>query len=201
MAQPKQRINLYRPVLTARPVVAPTSAWFVAGLVVLIVAIAAVMALDLKKRFELNKKIAAQEAEHDRVTGQLAALEDQLKRLTSGTNAQVTAASTELLPLITRRTHWVELFQDISLRVPDGIWLLSMDVETMEIPKGRGHTKIADKKTIVLSGFARSYSNVGQLLAALEQSPMFSSVLLQSAEQDANKASEQVNFEIVGELL
>jgi len=200
MAQPKQRINLYRPVLVSTSAAAPKSSWMITGLAVLIVAIAAVSAWDLKKRWALNKEIAAQTAERDRVKGQKATLEDQLKLLTSGTNAQVTSASAELLPLISQRTKWVELFQDMSVRVPDGVWLVRMEVETMTIPKGRGRTKVAGKKTIMLAGFARSYLSLGQLLTALEQSPKLSSVLLKSAERKTDKTSEQVNFEIAGEL-
>lgn len=200
MAQPNQRINLYRPVLSARTMAGPKRSWMIAGLAVLIIAVVAVLASDLGKRWELNKEIAAQEMERDRVKGQLATLADQLKLLTGGMTAQETVASTELLPLISQRTKWVELFQDMSVRVPDGVWLLRMEVETMKIPKGGGRTKLADKKTIVLSGFARSYPMVGQLLTALEQSPKFSSVFLKSAERKADKMNEQINFEITGEL-
>jgi Tfp pilus assembly protein PilN len=200
MAQPFQRINLYRPVLSARTMAAPKTSWMIAGLAVLIMAVVAVLALDQKKRWEMNKEIAAQEVERHRVNSQLTTLADQLNLLTGGMTAQVTVASTELLPLISQRTKWVELFQDLSVRVPDGVWLSRMDVETMSIPKGRGRTMPADKKTIVLSGFARSYQVLGQLLTALEQSPKFSSVFLKSAEMKTDKMNEQVNFEITGEL-
>jgi Tfp pilus assembly protein PilN len=200
MAQPYQRINLYRPVLGARTMAAPKRSWMIAGLAVLIMAVVAVLAMDLKKHWELKQEIAAQEVERDRVNGQLTTLADQLELLTGGMTAQVTVTSTELLPLISQRTKWVELFQDMSVRVPDGVWLSRMDVETMKVPKGRGRTTPADKKTIALSGFARSYPMLGQLLTALEQSPKFSSVFLKSAEMKADKMNEQVNFEITGEL-
>jgi len=200
MVQPNQRINLYRPVLGVRTMAAPKSSWMFAVLAVLIVGVVGVLAWDLKERWELNQVIAAQEVERDRVKNQLATLADQLKLLTGGITAPVTVASTELLPLISQRTKWVELFQDMSVRVPDGVWLSSMDVETMKIPRDGGQTTPAGRKTIVLSGVARSYPMLGQLLTALEQSPKFSSVFLKSAELKADKMIERVHFEITGEL-
>lgn len=201
MARAKQRINLYRPVLTSGSVAAPKRSLVITGLVLLVGAILAVAALDLKKRWEVSRTIAAQQAERDQIQAQITTLSDQLKLLTSGMNAQVTAASVELLPLINQRTKWIELFQDMSVRVPDGVWLLRMDVETMTIPAGRGKTRVADKKTIALAGFARSYLTLGQLLMALEQSPKFTSVILRSAERKIDKPGELVNFEIAGLLL
>ncbi len=201
MARAKHRINLYRPVLGSSSVSAPKRSLVITGLVLLVGAILAVAALDLKKRWELGRAIAAQQAERDQTQAQIATLSDQLKLLTSGTNAQVTTASAELLPLINQRTKWIELFQDMSVRVPDGVWLLRMEVETMTIPSGKGKTRVADKKTIALSGFARSYLTLGQLLMALEQSPKFTSVALKSAERKTDKPGEQVNFEIAGLLL
>jgi len=200
MVQPNQRINLYRPVLGVRTMAAPKSSWMFAVLAVLIVGVVGVLAWDLKERWELNQVIAAQEVERDRVKNQLATLADQLKLLTGGITAPVTVASTELLPLISQRTKWVELFQDMSVRVPDGVWLSSMDVETMKIPRDGGQTTPAGRKTIVLSGVARSYPMLGQLLTALEQSPKFSSVFLKSAELKTDKMIERVHFEITGEL-
>lgn len=200
MAQPNQRINLYRPVLGVRTMAAPKSSWMLAGLAVLVVAVAGVLAWDLKERWELNKAIATQEIERDRVKSQLATLADQLNLLTGGMTAPVTVASTRLLPLISQRTKWVELFQDMSVRVPEGVWLSSMDVETMKIPKQGGQTTPAGRKTIMLSGIARSYPVLGQLLTALEQSPKFSSVFLKSAELKADELNERIHFEITGEL-
>jgi Tfp pilus assembly protein PilN len=200
MARAKQRVNLYRPVLGSSSVSAPKRSLVILGLVLVVAAIVAVAAWDLKKRWELGRAIVAQQTERDQIKAQITTLSDQLKLLTSGMNAQVTTASAELLPLINQRTKWVELFQDMSVRVPDGVWLLKMEVETMRIPSGRGKTRVADKKTIVLSGFARSYQGIGQLLAALEQSPKFASVTLKSAERKADKAGVQVNFEIAGLL-
>jgi Tfp pilus assembly protein PilN len=200
MALPNQRINLYRQVLSVRTMAAPKSSWMLAVLAALIVAVVGVLAWDLKERWELNTVIAAQEVERDRVKSQLSTLADQLKLLTGGMTAPVTVASTELLPLISQRTKWVELFQDMSVRVPDGVWLSSMDVETMKIPKEGGQTTPAGRKTIVLSGVARSYPVLGRLLTALEQSPKFSSVFLKSAELKDDKMNERIHFEITGEL-
>ncbi|MBI3621374.1 MAG: PilN domain-containing protein [Nitrospirae bacterium] len=197
----KQRINLYRPVLGTGTIAAPKRSLVIGSMALLIVSIAVVAALDLKKRWELGRAIAAQQAERDQVKAQIATLSDRLTLLTSGMNAQVTTASAELLPLINQRTKWTELFQDMSLRVPEGVWLLKMDVETLNIPVGRGKTKLADKKSITLSGFARSFLGLGQLLMALEQSPKFTSVTLKSAKRKTDKLGEQVDFEIAGVLL
>lgn len=201
MAQLKQRINLFRPVLTATSIAAPKRSLVITAMALIVAVIIAVAGMDFKKRWELGRTIAAQQAERDQIKVQIANLSDQLKALTSGLNVQVSTASAELFPLINQRTKWIELFQDMSLRVPDGVWLLRMEVETMTIPAGKGKTKVADKKTITLTGFSRSYLGVGQLLMALEQSPKFASVTLKSAERKTDKLGEQVNFEIAGRLL
>jgi len=168
--------------------------------VVLTMALASVLMWDVKQRWDVIKEISAQKAERDRLYGQLTKLSDQLASLTRGASAQATTASAELLPLISQRTKWIDLFQDVSVRVPDGVWLVRMDVKTLDIPQGRGRTMIAKKKIITLAGFAQSYARVGQLLLALEQSPEFSAVLLKSAERNAADTSERVDFEIAGEL-
>ncbi|HXZ26017.1 MAG TPA: PilN domain-containing protein [Nitrospiria bacterium] len=200
MAQLKQRINLYRPVLTARQAAAPKSSWMVAGLVAFTIATAAVLLWDGAQRWKMEHEIAAREVERDRLNAQLAEVTNQVTPLTSGTNAGATVAPSELPPLLALRTRWIELFQELSVRVPDGVWLLRMDVKTLDLPQGGGRTLAAKKKSITLFGFAQSYQRVGQLLQALEQSPKFSSVLLQSAERKAGEPNERVNFEIAGEL-
>jgi hypothetical protein len=200
MAQPNQRINLYRPVLTTRQAAAPKTSWMVPGLVAIVIATAAVLIWDGAQRWKMEHEITTQEVERDRINAQLAGLTGQFNPLTNGTNGRTTSASPELLPLISRRTQWITLFQEMSVRVPDGVWLLRMDVKTLDIPQGRGQILAATKKSITLSGFAQSYLRVGQLLRALEQSPQFSSVLLKSAERKTGEPNERVNFVIAGEL-
>jgi Tfp pilus assembly protein PilN len=87
------------------------------------------------------------------------------------------------------------------VRVPEGVWLLRLNVEVMALPKGKERTRAAQKRTIVLEGFARSHQGVGQLLSGLERSPKFTAVTLKFAERRVDKDGEQVNFQIDGQLL
>ncbi|MEW6325526.1 MAG: PilN domain-containing protein [Nitrospirota bacterium] len=200
MAESKARINLYSPVLGSKSAKTPERPWWLLGLALVIVLFIAGMAAQLVEYWKLTQAIKAREADRAQVLRDQKLLDDKLNLLTSGLSAQVTTASAELVEVINNRLPWVDLFQEMSVRVPDGVWLLRVEVEAMAAPKGKERTRPADKRTIVLSGFARSHQNVGQLLTALEQSPKFKAVSLKFADRRSEKTGEQVNFEISGQL-
>jgi Tfp pilus assembly protein PilN len=203
MAKPKGRINLYRPVLGAgqTQVQMPGKPWWLLGVILVVGLIGVSFALQLVQGWKLSKEIKARQADRDQLRSEQELAASQLKLLTSGLSAQVTTASAELVEVIQRRVEWRELFQEMSVRVPDGVWLVRVKIEAMMPPRGTEGTRAAQKRTIVLEGFARSHQNVGQLLSALEQSPKFAAITLKFADRRVEKAVEQVNFEIDGQLL
>jgi Tfp pilus assembly protein PilN len=167
-------------------------------------------AMELKQGWELTRQIRARQAERDRLKQELETLSGRISLLTSGVTSEVSKAPMELLQIVSQRTAWVELFREMSVRVPDGVWLLRIEVDSNKdsvvsrvgqaIQTGSLAPIILPKKKIQLGGFARSHQNVGQLLAALEQSPKFSSVMLKFAERRSEKTGEQVSFEISAEV-
>lgn len=201
MARPKARINLYSPVLGGSRPRGAGKPWWMLGAALLAVVFVSGMAFQLTERWKVTRAIAAKEAARDQLLRDQQLLDDKLNLLTSGLSTQITSASAELIEVINRRLPWVELFQEMSVRVPDGVWLLRVEIEAMNPPRGREATRASEKRAIVLAGFARSHQNVGQLLSALEQSPKFKAVSLKFADRTADKGSEQVNFEINGQLL
>ena len=212
MATPTRRINLYRPTMGAQSARAPQSPWWLMGGVILVVALlAGVGGVEFKQGWQLAQQIKAKQAERDHLKQESETVAGRIALLTSGVTSQVSTASVELLQIMNQRTVWVELFREMSVRVPEGVWLLRVEAETLNragltsrvgqaVQTGSLAPLIAPKKKILLAGFARSHQHVGQLLAALEQSPKFSSVTLKFAERRAEKSGEQVSFEIAAEL-
>jgi Tfp pilus assembly protein PilN len=201
MARTKTRINLFSPVLAVSQAQVPGKPWWLLGAALVIGWIGVGVGMQLMEGWKLARQITAQKAALEQARQQQQLLDDQLRLLTSGLSSQVTIASAELVDVINRRVAWTELFQEVSVRVPDGVWLLRVDVEVMAQPKGKGRTRVADKKAVVLTGFARSHQSVGQLLSALERSAKFTSVSLKFADRRGERGGEQVNFEINGQLL
>lgn len=197
----KGRINLYSPVLGPAQSSMPGKPWWLLGVALVAVLFGASVTLRLIERWNLTQAIEAKRKERASIQGNQQLLDDRLNLLTSGLSAQVSTASAALVEVINKRLAWVELFQEMSVRVPDGVWLLHVEIEAMSQPKGgRERTRPTQRRTIRLTGFARSHQSVSQLLSALEQSPKFTAVSLKFANRRMEGGGDQVNFEIQGQL-
>ena len=196
MAVPKSRINLYNPTLGSRA--SAQKPWWMLGIVGAIIAVVVVLVMQAMETWRLTHEIAHEEEARNMLKKERALQDDRLKSLTSGVSSQVTTASAELVDMVNQRMAWLALFQEMSFRVPDGVWLLKVDIQAVNTAKTAG--KSAGPRTITMSGFARSHQEIGQLLSALEASPKFEAVSLKFAERHTERGGEQVNFEINGRL-
>ena len=201
MAKPKTRINLYRPVLATRASTSQHARWWLLGIVLFVVLLGVGYVIELRQGWQLAKKVDAKRADLDQLKTEINGLDGQLKLLTSGVSTDISGASAELVAMLNQRLVWIDLFREMSVRVPEGVWLLRVDVVAMDFSERRRRAAIAPEKTSVLGGFARSHRTVGEMLSALEQSPHFSSVTLKFARQKAGHTGGEVDFEITGQLV
>jgi len=115
--------------------------------------------------------------------------------------------------LLKDRVLWSEVFREVSFVVPPGVWLTS--IETVEpgssvagggssgVPAGQAGsrpTPIAEGKQVKFIGFAKSDAAMTQFIAALERSEHFMEIALVYSQRGTEPDSQQVNFEITGNL-
>lgn len=156
--------------------------------------------LGFHEWLKLTREIESRKVDSDALKAEMAALDGQLKMLTSGRTSNVSNASAELLEILNRRPIWVDLFREMSVRVPEGVWLLRAEVVAVDVSKGRGKTKVAPVRTVVLEGFARSHEGVGSLLGELDRSSKFSAIQLKYSTKRPGTTGEDVSFQIQGQL-
>ncbi len=126
--------------------------------------------------------------ESARLTGEIGAITRQSE---AGRElaAQQLAAMRELAK---NRIAWSDVLREVSLLVPEGVWLTEM--ESLE-PRPGGPLGSPATKTIRFIGQARSQVAVNQLVSALERSPRYASVALVYS-QKSGTGPTGVKFEL-----
>ena len=130
---------------------------------------------DGKKQIMLQKEV-----EH--ILQQRDQLRLQMETLMTGSTAQGVLKVMGVLdePELKEKIIWSRLLQEVSLVVPEGIWMTGFE-------NGTG-------QAIQFSGFASSHQNVTHLIASLEASRYFQDVLLEFSRQ--NPTEKRVDFSI-----
>ncbi len=114
------------------------------------------------------------------------AIVQELQRVGRG---EVTVQSTGRLEgrSFDRGTRWSPIGREISVIVPDGVWLTKIETQDNAGAKG-----------IQASGVARSPERVTRLMAALELSPLFTAVALDHVRQKDGGVEFQMTFRLRG---
>lgn len=123
-----------------------------------------------------------------------------------GAAGEADAAKDRLMrELNQERIHWASLLQEISVLIPDDVWLTSM--EGLGDTKGENPTRehsnaenspvtIQSVKEVKFEGFAVSHMAITQMMSALERSRYFKNAQLMKAEKTSNAGQIKVIFEI-----
>jgi Tfp pilus assembly protein PilN len=111
---------------------------------------------------------------------------------------QIVRERAELLNTLNREhVYWSGLLQEISLMVPEGVWLTRMessgsDGEDSQSDKISGEAKFV--------GFGLAYSGITQFMAGLGRSPNFGKVTLIRAQKASDTGNKRILFEIRADL-
>lgn len=173
----KEHINLFQPDILEERVRAGVSTQkvlFPLSLCLLIFLVAGFYIQDGKKQIILQKEV-----EH--ILQQRDHLRRQMETLMTGSSAG-TSQSSGILddPGLKERIVWSRLLQQVSLVVPEGVWITEF--------------QSAATRTVQFSGFASSHQKVTELIGSLEASRYFQDVLLEFSRQSLGE--KRVDFSI-----
>lgn len=164
----------------------------------------------------LNQQLSQLTVQRDTLTQQVIRLTQEItsfERQETTDRQEAEKKLTAVKGLLKDRVLWSEVFREVSFVSPLGVWLTS--IETVEpspsvggggpsgLPAGQAGsrpTPIAEGKQIKFVGFAKSNAAVTQFIAALERSEHFTEIALVYAQRGTESDSQQVNFEITGNL-
>lgn len=174
----KEHINLFQPDILEGRVGGGGSKqklFFPLSIFLLISLFAGFHIQDGKKQIGLQKEV-----EH--ILQQRDQLRRQMEALMSGSAAAAGSKPSGILddPELKERIVWSRLLQQVSLVVPEGVWMTQLEN--------------TPGQTVQLSGFASSHQKVTEMIAALEGSKYFQDVLLEFSRQ--NPSEKRVDFSI-----
>jgi Tfp pilus assembly protein PilN len=151
--------------------------WAGTAVVTLLVALSVVQQVQLKKKTETFSKLTA---ENEAVTRTLASLTSQVTSMDK--TAQQMQAAQQFLQA---RVVWTDLFKELSLIVPRGVWLTQFSNTVKE-----------GQSRVILIGEAPSQEKVAEFLGALESSYFFKNTNLQASEKLLGYAPSLFRFSV-----
>jgi len=174
----KEHINLFQPDILEGKVGGRGSAQkvFLPLLIFLLISLFAGFHIqDGKKQIGLQKEVESMMQQRDQ-------LRRQMEALMTGSVAAAGSKPGGILddPELKEKVVWSRLLQQVSLVVPEGVWITQL-----ESPPGQ---------TVQFSGFASSHQKVTEMIASLEGSKYFQDVLLEFSRQ--NPTEKRVDFSI-----
>ena len=164
--------------------------------------------LDLRKARDLEEGLRQVTVQRQRLQQEISAFTNDIQTLSQSQGTPPPMLDQQLAAvqgLLKTRILWSSVLRELSLVVPDGIYLTRLettDSSALSGPGGKapgpllGHGGIA----IRFVGFARSHERVTSFISVLEQSAHFTDVGLVYAQKGAEGNVHQVGFELVGYL-
>jgi Tfp pilus assembly protein PilN len=135
--------------------------------------------------------VTSKQSELDDLRAQLAELEVPAEKPDQGADAEAVAEgqarTTALATALASRIAWDRVLREVSLVVPDSVWLTQLTATTPNAAAGGAAAAApaiaagASPNTLAATGFATSQENVAVLLARLETIPELTSVQLLSS--------------------
>lgn len=177
----KEHINLFQPDILEGKVAGGVSTQKLllpVSLLLIVFLFAGFHIQDGKKQIMLQKEVEHMLQQRDQLRRQMEALMSGSLSASDGRNLQTNTILDD--PELKERIAWSRLLQEISLVVPEGIWITALEN--------------AAGQTVQFSGFASSHQKVTDLIASLESSRSFQDVLLEFSRQ--NPGEKRVDFSV-----
>ena len=187
--------------------VALPGAFFLLITVILVGSLAEVVRLK-----SLKMEVARLGERRGQLAQSLAELQSEVQGVLRQGSATTEADEAKLLlwkQLERERIPWSNLLQEMSILIPNGVWLTGMEglVDSRgENPGGKGSSggapgePVRSIKEVRFVGFADSHAAITQMMLALEGSRHFEKVNLIQAEKKSDATQTSINFEIKGDL-
>jgi Tfp pilus assembly protein PilN len=134
----------------------------------------------LKMNFETKRTTQAVETmkvENESLEREIVVLSEQSKRADRNNEAFVT-----LQKVLSRKNYWSEIFKELSILIPEGIWLTNFTNSTQE--------------RLILKGESSSAEGVAKFLRKLEGSQHFSGARMNFSEKEPDVAPTRYKFEL-----
>ncbi len=103
---------------------------------------------------------------------------------------QTNESYSSLQKVLARKNYWSEIFKELSLLIPDGLWLTSFANQ-----KPDKADKNNTSERLILKGEASSQEGVAEFLTILEKSHHFSGARINSSEKEADIKPARYKFE------
>ena len=126
----------------------------------------------------------------------------KLKGMTEQTRIvdQNTESFKALQKVLERKNYWSEIFKEMSILIPDGVWLTNFSNRRMDYridgktePKAESKTSPGDQ--LVIRGESNSQMAIAHFLTVLEKSHHFSGARMLSSEKESNIKPSKYKFE------
>lgn len=107
--------------------------------------------------------------------------------------------------LLKSRVVWSDVLREVSLIVPEGVYLTRLETTESSAPGGSGGKAPGplshkEGKGIRFVGFAPSHTPITSFMEAMERSPYFTDVALIYAQKGSEVGASRVGFELAGHL-
>lgn len=200
----KQSVNLLsRDVLLGEPEVAFRVPW----IPILAVALLAGLALwygteraHLKRSEARLHELQVQKQALDR---EAASLNGQIQALQGDRPGGIPILQQQLKVIdeqLKKRVHWSEVFRQISLLTPEGVYFTRLETVQSAAPAGGRADKKAVGDRVRFVGFAQSNVPVTAMIGALEQSEDFEDVSLVYLQRASGTGYSRMAFELTARL-
>ncbi len=171
---------------------------------ILIVAGLAIFAMFLMTAWQnitkknLDKNIARSQVEIARLQEEIKEV-DRLNELIERINQRRIA----IQDLDRNRAAWVEIMQDLSLRIPEYLWLSSF---REELSSGAGANAaagagISGMSKVIIEGYAYSLNSLANFIIQLTKSDYFRNIELKFVKQSNLEQRKAFSFQLEGSLL
>lgn len=150
-----------------------------------------------------HSSVAAQQDALDAANARQATLQSQVNKLTfvTQTYSQVSEARAMLTQAMGDEIQWSHYLNDLSLRLPDNVWLTNLQATESEAGAAKGSPQAARTTvaangigSITFSGTALSYDDVASLLEALAAEHGFTNAYFTNSTESKIGDKTVVNF-------
>lgn len=139
----------------------------------------------------LKKELSDLTANRDAIKIEIARLTGNIEQVVSrkeSTRIEEEKRLDLIKNLVRERILWSEIMREVSLTVPEEVWLTDLESRDSKMP---------DRKEIRMVGFAKSHTDITKFITLLEGSSHLRDISLIYAQKGEEPAGK-VNFEITG---
>ncbi|HUK55940.1 MAG TPA: PilN domain-containing protein [Nitrospiria bacterium] len=148
----------------------------------------------------MKKEVQELTIQRDKTQQELARLNGEIASLSAGAQAGQGVAAEQLAAmrdLLKNRILWSDVVREVSLLVPDDVWLTRLESTDS---KSGGFMPPSTEAGLHFAGMAQSQAAINRFIAALEHSPRYGYVSLIYAQKEPGEGAQGMSFELTASL-